>query len=172
MHLIERGGNMRKLVIGETTIDRAQTTTGLKWLDVEAIASVEVSSEDTAFPIENALVPASSKGWRAAMPGSSHIHLRFDSPQTVSNIRLAFNETQYERSQEWAITVSFGSGQNREILRQGWNFSPSSGSVQSRKQDEVYNINLSDVVSLLLWIDPDRGQDRYPATLEKWLLSA
>lgn len=163
---------MRKLVIGESTTEAAQTSSTHKWLDVEAIASVEVSSEDSSFPIENALVPTNSKGWRAALPGASRIHLRFDSPQTINNIEVAFVEAEHERSQEWAITASLSNGQKRDILRQGWNFSPSSGSVQSREQNEIYSVHLSDVTSLLLWIDPDRGQDRYPATLEKWLLSA
>lgn len=162
---------MRKVITGETT-DAVPAVVELHWIDVEAVAVVEVSSEATGFPVENALVPTSSGGWRAGLSAAARIYLRFDSPQTISKMQLAFVEGKYERSQEWAITASFAGGQSREILRQGWNFSPSSGSKQSREQNEVYIVNLRDVVSLELWIDADRGQDRYPASVEKWLLSA
>src|SRR6201987_4825860 len=39
------------------------------WLDLGCIASVEVTSEDNAFPIESALLQQEKGGWRAAEPG-------------------------------------------------------------------------------------------------------
>lgn len=36
------------------------------WLNVEALAEVEISSEDAAHPIESALLPGGGSGWRAA----------------------------------------------------------------------------------------------------------
>jgi hypothetical protein len=135
-----------------------QGVDGVEWIDVEAIAIAEVSSEDPAFPVENALLPASAGGWQATSPGAAHIRLRFV-------------ERQHERSQEWAVSAIFADGQHREIVRQGWNFSPGNQSPQSNEQSEIYSVALDQVTELLLWIDPDRGQDRYPATLQRWLLA-
>jgi hypothetical protein len=41
------------------------------WLKLEDLAEVEVTSEDTAHPIESALLPNHRTGWRAADPGYS-----------------------------------------------------------------------------------------------------
>ena len=50
------------------------------WLDMEQLAQVEVTSEDSAHPIEAALVPGGESGWRAAQPGEQTIRLIFDQP--------------------------------------------------------------------------------------------
>jgi hypothetical protein len=50
------------------------------WMDVDRIASVEVSSEDADFPIESALLPEGKMGWRAANAGMQTIRLVFDEP--------------------------------------------------------------------------------------------
>jgi hypothetical protein len=121
--------------------------------------------------VENALLPASAGGWQATSPGAAHIRLRFDTPQLIRKMMLAFVERQHERSQEWAVSAIFADGQHREIVRQGWNFSPGNQSPQSNEQSEIYSVALDQVTELLLWIDPDRGQDRYPATLQRWLLA-
>jgi hypothetical protein len=39
------------------------------WLDVERLATVEVTSEAEEHPVESALVPGREGGWRAAAPG-------------------------------------------------------------------------------------------------------
>ena len=83
-------------------------------------------------------------------------------------MRLVFRERQYERSQEWALKARFADGTERELLRQGWNFSPGG----SAEQDATHTLNLPGVLALTLWIDPDRGRNRYPATLAMWRLSA
>ena len=83
-------------------------------------------------------------------------------------MRLVFRDREHERSQEWALKALFGDGTERELLRQGWNFSPGG----SAEQDETYTLNLRGVLALTLWIDPDRGRNRYPATLAMWRLSA
>ncbi len=154
---------MRKQVAGSTRALGADTT----WLDLEAIAEVEVSSEAPAHPVENALTAAGSGNWQAAAPGASTITLRFDAPLLLTAARLEFAEAVHERSQEWAISAVFADGTERELLRQGWNFSPSG----SREQRERYTLQTAPVRALTLWIDPDRGQNRYPATLEAWRLA-
>ncbi len=154
---------MRKQVIGST---EAQEKNGT-WLDLDAVAQVEVSSEAPGHPIENALVAGKSGNWQAAVVGASTITLRFDAPLLLTATRLEFAEPAHERSQEWAISAVFADGTERELLRQGWNFSPSG----SREQRERYTLHTAPVRSLTLWIDPDRGQNRYPATLEAWRLA-
>jgi hypothetical protein len=39
------------------------------WMDLDPIASVEVSSEDTGYPIQSALLLEGKKGCRATNPG-------------------------------------------------------------------------------------------------------
>ncbi len=48
------------------------------WLDVNKVASVEVTSEDQNFPIESALLGDHARGWRAAESGTQTIRLVFD----------------------------------------------------------------------------------------------
>ncbi len=134
------------------------------WLDLEEVAAAEVSSEAAGFPVENALVPPGARPWKAAAPGKARIALRFDAPQRITRMQLRFEEEVHERTQEWALS----DGEGRELLRQGWNFSPGGSTVQ----DETYTLNLSGVRALTLTIDPDRGRDRYPATLSAWRISA
>ncbi len=134
------------------------------WLDLESIAEVDVSSETPGHPVENALLPGRTGQWQAARTGAATITLRFDPPRTLTGTMLHFTEAEQERSQEWALSAVFTDGSRRELLRQGWNFSPSG----SREQREQHVLNLPAIASLTLWIDPDRGRDRYPATLTAW----
>ncbi len=150
--------NMRKTVVGSTAVPESG------WLDLDALAQVEVSSEAPAFPAEGALVPGSAAGWQAAVPGRAVLAVRFDAPQTIGKVRLRFEELEHERSQEWALFALDAGGGERELMRQQWNFSPAG----STEQDEVYTLTLPAVAGLKLVIDPDRGRDRYPATLAVW----
>ncbi len=156
---------MRKQVTDQAGTAQAAETDKAVWLDLEALAQVQVSSEAAGHPVESALVAGSSTDcWQAAAPGMATLTLRFDAPQRVQRVLLHVVEPTHERSQEWALTAVFADGASREILRQGWNFSPGG----SKEQREVYNFNLNQVASLTLTIDPDRGRDRYPATLAAW----
>ena len=136
------------------------------WLDLEKLADVEVSSEAPDAPIEGALLPGDGRDWRAARPGEAHITLRFAAPQTIEQTRIVFREREHERSQEWALSASFSDGTERELLRQGWNFSPGG----SAEQDQTYTLNVRGVLALTITIDPDRGRNRYPASLAMWRL--
>ena len=137
------------------------------WLDLEAVAAVEVSSEAPGFPVEGALVPSSKAGWQAASTGEVQIQLRFDTPVDIAQVLLQVIDPEHERSQEWSLRAHLSGGTERELFRQGWNFSPG-GSTEQR---EVYTVNLNGVRSLTLTIDPDRGRNRYPATLAAWRVS-
>ena len=151
---------------------QGSTTAGGDWLNLDQAARVSVSSEDAGFPVENALAPesalAESRGWKAEHLGPATITLDFDTPQAISKVLLHFTEPVHERSQEWSLSARLADGTKRELLRQGWNFSPS-GSSEQREQ---HTLQLASVAALILTIDPDRGRDRYPATLTAWRVGA
>src|SRR5580700_10591996 len=93
------------------------------WLDVERIASVEVTSEENGYPIESALLGAENRGWRAGSPGTQTIRLIFDEPQYLRRIGLDFKDSENARTQEFVLRWSPDGGDSfREIVRQQWNF--------------------------------------------------
>jgi hypothetical protein len=53
------------------------------WLKAQDLADVEVTSEDTAHPIECALLPNHETGWRASEPEKQTVRLIFKRPQQV-----------------------------------------------------------------------------------------
>jgi hypothetical protein len=128
------------------------------WLDLEAVARVEVTSEDAAHPIESALFPVSATGWRAESPGEQTIRLVFEAPQTLRRIRVLFREEKEARTQEfllrWSPTVD---GSSRDIVRQQYHFSPSGATVEF----EEYRVELEDVAALELTIIPNLSGGSY-----------
>jgi hypothetical protein len=64
------------------------------WLDLDAAAVVEVTSEDKEHPVESALVPGETRGWPAAASGTQTVRLIFDQPQSLRRISLVFEETE------------------------------------------------------------------------------
>ena len=132
------------------------------WLNLETAASVELTSEDPAFPIESALLGPNKGGWRAAEPGVQTIRLVFDEPQRLRHVRLAFEEKEIQRTQEFVLRWSPDQGKTfREIVRQQWNFS----SPDATRETEDYAVDLSNVTTLDLVIDPDKQYGRAHASL-------
>lgn len=125
------------------------------WLDIDSLATVQITSEDPIFPIEHALKPEPSTGWRAAAKGPQFIRLAFDTPGTIRRIYLHFIERDTERSQEIAIYAASGGSDFREVVRQQFTFSPGGAT----EEIEDYTVNLSAVTVLELRIDPDRAHD-------------
>ena len=136
------------------------------WLDVESLATVRVTSEDPAFPVES--VFGNSGSWRAAKKGEQVIRLIFDKPQTLHRISLCFSETKIARTQQFALRWS-GSGKEtfHEIVRQQWNFSPDA----STEEVEDYLVNLSGVSVLELTIQPEITDGKAVATLARWRMA-
>jgi len=135
---------------------------GQPWLDVTQLASVEMTSEDPAHPIEAALVPGRGSGWRADRPGEQVIRLRFDEALRLRRIRLVFQETQRARTQEFALRCSPDEGQSyRQVVRQQYNFSP----PDMTQEVEEYPVNLDRVTHLELTIVPDISGGDAPASL-------
>jgi hypothetical protein len=158
---------MRKRIISQAKSQPADLPD--KWLDLEHIAEVEVSSEDPGFPIESALkLEHGGKGWRAAEPSEQLIRIIFEAPTAVRRIRLQFDEAQTVRTQEFVLR--WGSQRNapvREIVRQQWNFSPDG----STSEVEDYQVTLGDVGVLELAIKPDISGGNSRAALTTWRLA-
>jgi hypothetical protein len=92
---------------------------GERWLDVEQVAIVEITSEDNDFPVESAFVSGEAQGWRAATAGTQTIRLIFDQPQRLKQISLVFEEKDIARTQEFVLRWSSDGGSSfREIVRQ------------------------------------------------------
>ena len=141
---------MRKRIINQGPQDVSPANQ--QWLNVEALAQVEVSSEDTAHPIESALLPGAGSVWRAAQPGHQTIRLLFDEPQRVRRMRLVFQEDDHERTQQFVLRWSSDGGQSyREIVRQQYNFSPPGAASEC----EDYTVDLDGLTTLELNIIPD-----------------
>ena len=83
---------MRKRIINQDPKDIVPVDQ--RWLDLQSLAQVELTSEDVANPIEAALVPGAGLGWRAAQAGEQTIRLLFDELQRVRRIQLLFREDQ------------------------------------------------------------------------------
>jgi len=137
------------------------------WLDMDRIASVEVTSEQPGYPIESALM-GESRGWRAAGPGTQIVRMIFDRPQTLRRIWLVFEDSETTRTQEFVLRWSRGHESSfREIVRQPWNFSPG-GSV---RENEDYTVHLSEVGILELIITPDKSGGDVRASLRSFRLA-
>ena len=157
---------MRKRII--TPVQQETASPDLKWLNMEELAEVEVTSEDASHPIESALLPGRASGWRAAGPGKQTIRLLFDNPQRLQRIWLYFVETHTVRTQEYVLRWSPDGGQSfREIVRQQWNFSPQGATSET----EDLHVELPAVTVLELSIIPDISGGNAFASLEQLRLA-
>jgi hypothetical protein len=157
---------MRKRIVGP---HRAQQggQSDARWLDLEQIATVEVTSEDPRFPIESALVSDDRPGWRASHGGEHQIRIIFDQPVSVHRMQLRFREKGRERTQEFVLRWSSESARSEaEIVRQQWNFSPTGSTTEI----EHYVVDLDGVSVLELAIRPDLHRQNAVATLACWRL--
>lgn len=150
---------MRKRITGTT---QQTAIASEEWLDLRALATVEVSSEADGYPIENALQPSVAAGWRAAQPGAQAIRLIFDRPHDLNRISLEFLESETPRTQEFVLRWSGDGGKSfREIVLQQWNFS--SGST---REQENYAVEIRGANVLELTIVPDISCGDAPASLQ------
>ena len=75
---------MRKRITNQDPQNAARVDQ--RWLDLQRLAQVELTSEDAAYPIEAALIPSAGPGWRAAQAGEQTIRLLFDELQRIRHI--------------------------------------------------------------------------------------
>src|SRR5262245_28891604 len=143
-------GPMRKRIIDQLPAELLSDENS--WLDLERVACVEVTSEDTSHPIEAALITKTGDGWRAAHPGKQVIRLLFDEPQRIRRINLLFLEGEFSRTQEFVLSWrQKDQSLSRELLRQQFNFSP----PETDREAEVYQTDLQNLTTLELSIVPD-----------------
>ncbi len=157
---------MRKRIVGPHHAQQGgESDKG--WLDLEQIATVEVTSEDPSFPIEYAFGFSEGPGWRASQGGEQLIRIIFDKPVSVHRVELRFHERGCERTQEFILRWSSESrGSATEIVRQQWNFSPTGSTTEI----EHYVVDLDAVSVLELAIRPDLYRREAVATLDSWRL--
>jgi len=145
---------MRKQIIKPASAAAATTGGGL---NVEAIATVLVTSEHADHPVENVFDGQHGPGgsrWLAETDGEQTFILAFDAPQEIRAVELEIEETAVSRTQELQLAVSVDEGKTyRELLRQEFNFSPGSSTFER----EEWTINLKSVTHLRLRIKPDKG---------------
>jgi uncharacterized protein (DUF736 family) len=154
---------MRKRISAEHRDNAIETDRG--WMNLEDLATVEVTSEMPDFRIESAFNQNGGAGWRAREAGKQLIRLIFDSPLPLQHIQLRFDEPSCERTQEFTLRWSSAQGgAPQEVVRQQWNFSPTG----SRVEIEEYAVNLASVSALELEIGPDVSGGNAIATLTSW----
>jgi hypothetical protein len=157
---------MRKRIIAPVQNESAPINQD--WLNLEQLAEAEITSEDASHPIESALLPEQTAGWRAAGPGKQTIRLLFAHPQRLQRIWLNFVETRTERTQEYVLRWSPDGGRSfREIVRQQWNFHPQGASSET----EDHHVELPAVTVLELSIIPDISGETAIASLARLRLA-
>ena len=137
---------MKKRFISE----HEERSTGYAWLDLEALAQVELTSEEAEHPIEAALAGAGS-GWRAGGSGEQVIRLLFREPLRLRRVYVRFDEDT-PRTQEFVLRWSRDGGQSyQDAVRQQYTFSPPG----TTREVEEYAVDLHGVSVLELRIVPD-----------------
>jgi hypothetical protein len=157
---------MRKKVIGQVL--ESASTASQKWLDLERLTHVEVTSESADRPIESALIPGTGPGWQATQPGEQTIRIIFDQPHELTRILLVFHEEAHARTQEFVLRwLPDGEERFREILRQQYTFGP----PDTTREVEDYGVELNAVRALELRIVPDISESGACATLAQLRLA-
>ncbi|PTN35317.1 carbohydrate-binding protein [Desulfonatronum sp. SC1] len=151
---------MRKRIVSSGAAD--PTTPEGEWLNLEDIAEVEITSEDPKHPIEHALLPGHSAGWRAGKAGEQTIRFLFDEPRSLRRIWIHFEESEVERTHEFVLRWSADNGKSfTDIVRQQWNFSPDG----MREESENIYLDATGVTTLELIIKPDISNENAVASL-------
>lgn len=157
---------MRKRGIGPVSV--ANSMVRSRWVELEKDATVEVTSEDDAFPIESALRAEGRAEWRAAEPGAQTIRLLFDTPRRIERIWLMFEERDVARTQEFVLRWSPDGGRTyHDIVRQQYTFAPPG----TTREVEDYAVRLEGVTAVELFIVPEIAGGSARASLSEWLLA-
>ncbi len=164
----ETSRTLHKRIIN--TMDAPVVESDLGAIDITAVTTVIVTSEDPEHPIDNIFnyEDHTSRGrWVAANPGEQCLILDFDTPQTIRQIVLAIEEREVQRTQELTISFSTDGGRSyQELIRQEYNFSPP-GTTWER---ETWSVLAKRVTHLRLQIKPDKGEKSCHATVTSLLL--
>jgi hypothetical protein len=157
---------MRKTIIN--SVSEGNLPSDQRWLDLESLIQVEITSENSAHPVESALVPGGGPGWRAAQPGEQTIRVIFDHPLSLRRIFLRFDEKEQARTQEFALRwLPEGQERSREIVRQQYTFSPPA----TIEEVEDYRVELNGLTALEVKIVPDISRGGAYASLTQMRLA-
>jgi hypothetical protein len=134
-------------------------------MDIAALATVLVTSEERNHPIDHAFDGQRGPGatrWIAAQSGQQTVILAFDAPQTIRQLRVEVEEPDVARTQEMDVSISTDGGSTyRHVVRQEYNFSPPGTSYEH----ERWSVAADGVTHLRVRIKPDKGGAVGRATL-------
>src|SRR3954466_13290778 len=147
---------LRKQITGPSAAPPAPTPGEI---DIAAVATVLVTSEDPGHPVDHAFDRHRGPGgtrWIAGEPGEQTLILAFDDPQAIRRVVLEVEEPEVARTQELQLAVSGDGGRTyRELVRREFNFSPP-GTTFER---EDWAVVAEGVTQLRLVIKPDKGDN-------------
>jgi hypothetical protein len=134
-------------------------------IDVAALATVLVTSEDPDHPVDHVFDEHPGQGgtrWVAGESGEQVLILAFDVPQSIRRVLLEVEEREVARTQEIQLACSGDGGRTyRELLKQEYNFSPP-GTTFER---EDWTVATEGVTHLRLQMKPDKGVKPCRATI-------
>ncbi len=134
------------------------------WFDLKGLMQVQLTSEVAAYSLDSAFSSDGGNGWQAGHTGEQTIRFLFAKPLEIRRIRLVFEETEKERTQEFVLRWSSKSGKTyQELIRQQYNFSPTGATCEV----EEYQVELHDATSLELQIVPDVSGSAALASLKQ-----
>jgi hypothetical protein len=140
-------------------------------IDVHSLATVSVTSEDGAHPIDLAFDGRRGPGathWLAEQTGPQKVIIAFDHPQTIRKVVVETEERDASRTQEITLSISKDGGRTyRDLRRQEFNFSPD-GSTWER---EDWTLAEEAVTHVQLAIKPDKGGRPFRAALTTFAVS-
>ena len=127
-------------------------------IDVAALATVLVTSEDREHPIDHAFDARQGPGgtrWIAGTAGDQEVILAFRrSAKPSARVIVEVEEPNVSRTQELSLAVSVDGGRTyRELIRQEYNFSPSGATFER----EDWAVAAEGATHLRLRIRPDKG---------------
>ena len=158
----EQQHELRKRIIKRV---RWHNSSGMSQLDILSVATILVTSEAAAHPVDHIFDDQRGPGasrWLAADPGEQGVILEFDTPQTIRRVTLEVEEPEVSRSQEVSVSISSDGGNTyRELIRQEYNFSPP-GTAFER---ENWTLFADGITHFRLWITPDKGGKPCRATV-------
>jgi len=124
--------------------------------DIEALATVFVTSEASDHPVERLFDASGGPGgtrWVAGADGEQTLTLAFDTPQTIREVSVEAEERDLSRTQVLCVSFSEDGGRTfRERVRQEFTFSP--GTTFER---EVWSMPAAEVTHLRVTVKPDKG---------------
>ncbi len=134
-------------------------------IEVAAMTTVLVTSEDPGHPVDHAFDDHPGQGgtrWLAGESGEQVLILAFDVPQSIRRVLLEVEEREVARTQEIQLACSGDGGRTyRELVRQEYNFSPP-GTTFER---EDWTVTTEGVTHPRLQIKPDKGGKPSRATI-------